>query len=292
MSGTVYALSLAAALLWGLSPSFTKRGIVSGGTSLQGSLVVVSVGMMCYLAATAATGGLAGLTGLSPTTYAVFIASGAIGSFSWLAYFVGVDRVGASVGEASFTTHPLFATVVAFVLLGEALSLLTAVGVTVIVVGLAVVATSEGGDREGWQWYELVFPLSAAAAYAVSNVVRRFGLTQTAATTLEALTINVVATVVVLLLYAAVTRQRALVPPAESLRHFLVSGVVSAVAFLLLFEALARGSVAVVSAIAGLAPVFATLIAAVFLTDVERVTRGIAVGVALVFAGVVLITTA
>lgn len=292
MSGSVYVLSLVAALLWGVGPSLTKRGIVNGGTSLQGSLVVVGVGLVCYLAVTAVTGGLAGLSRLSPTTYAVFLTSGALGAFSWLVYFAAVDRLGASVGEAGFTTHPLFATVVAFVVLGEALSPLTALGVTVVVAGLVVVAASDGGDREGWRLYELGFPLSAAAAHAVSNVVRRFGLTRTPVTTLEAITVNVVATFLVLLLYAAATRQRALRPSPGSFRYFLGSGLVSAVAFLLLFEAFARGSVAVVSAIAGLAPVFATVVAAVFLADVERVTRGVLAGVTLVFAGVVLITTA
>jgi drug/metabolite transporter (DMT)-like permease len=251
----------------------------------------VGVGLVCYLVATAVTGGLSELTRLSPVTYAAFVASGAVGAFAWLAYFAGLDRVGASVGEAGFTTHPLFATVIAFVVLGEALSPPTVLGITVVVAGLVVVATSEGGDREGWHRYELAFPLVAAAAHAVSNVVRRFGLTRTSVTTLEAITINVVATFLVLLIYAAATRDRNLAPPTDSFRYFLASGLVSAVAFLLLFEAFARGSVAVVSAIAGLAPVFATLIAAVFLADVERVTRGVLGGVVLVFVGVVLITT-
>jgi len=290
VSGSVYVLSLAAALLWGVSPTFTKRGIVSGGTSLQGSLVVVGVGVVCYLGATVATDGLAGLVRLSPTTYAVFLASGALGSFAWLAYLTGVDRVGASVSEAGFNVHPLVATVVAFVVLGERLSSLTALGIVVIAAGLGVVATSNGGDRGGWRPYELVFPLSAAGAYAVSNVVRRFGLTRTPVTTLEAITINVVATFVALLVYAVLTRERDLAPSAEPFRNFAASGLVSAVAFLLLFEAFARGSVAVVSAIAGLSPVFATVVAALFLADVERVTRGVVAGVVLVFAGVVLIT--
>jgi drug/metabolite transporter (DMT)-like permease len=47
-----------------------------------------------------------------------------------------------------------------------------------------------------------------------------------------------------------------------------------------------------VSALSGLSPVVATIVAAVLLADVERVTRGVVAGAALVVCGTTLITLA
>ncbi|MFC4248771.1 EamA family transporter [Natribaculum luteum] len=288
----VYLFALLAALFWGASPVLTKSGIVRGGTSLQGSLVVVAVGTICYFASLAVLGDVTDLLSLSPIAVLVFTSSGAAGAVAWMASFTGVDRVGASINSAGFNTHPLFATVIALLFLGEAMSLQTTFGIVVIVVGLTVVATSKGGDKAGWDIAELVFPLSAAAAYAVSNVVRRYGLTRTSVTTLEAITVNAIATLAALLVYAAVARDRQLVPPVDALRPFIWSGLLSAFALFFLFEAFARGSVAIVSALSGLSPVVATVVSAVVLTDIERVTLGIATGVSLVVCGATLITLA
>lgn len=288
----VHLFALLAALMWGISPVFTKSGIVRGGTSLQGAVTVVAVGAGCYLVGLAVRGDIGALLTLSPLALLLFAASGTMGAAAWLASFVGVDRVGASINTAGFNTHPLFATVVALSVLGETLSLQTTFGIVVLVVGLAVVAASKGGDRSGWDLIDLVFPLSAAAAYALSNVVRRYGLTSTTVTTLEAITVNAFATLVALLVYAAATSDRQLVPPRDSLRAFVSSGFLSAVALFSLFEAFARGSVAVVSALSGLSPVVATVVSAVFLADVERVTLGVVTGAGLVVCGATLITIA
>jgi DME family drug/metabolite transporter len=287
---TVHLFALAAALLWGISPVFTKRGIVRGGTSFHGSLTVVTAGAGCYLVGLAIRGNLEGLLTLSPLAVLLFVLSGVIGASVWLGFFAGVDRVGASIATAGFSTHPLFAAVIALVALGESLSPLTAGGVVILVAGLVLVASSNGGDRSGWTLRDLVFPLSAAAAYAVSNVIRRHGLTATPATPLEAITINVVASLVVLLGYALVTRERQRRPSAASVRAFVASGLLSAVALLSLFEAFARGSVAVVSALSGLSTVVTTAVTAVFLADVERITRAVVTGACLVVCGTALIT--
>jgi uncharacterized membrane protein len=286
----LFVFSLAPALLWGISPTFTKRGLVGGGTSLQASVVVVTVGAVCYWLGLVALGDPSHLRMLSVRSVAIFSVSGVVGAVAWLASFTGVKRVGASVNTAGFNTHPLFATLVAFVWLRETLSVQTVVGIGVVVVGLATVAASKGGDRGGWRRRDLAFPVLAAIAYSVSNVVRRFGLTTTTARTLEAIAINAVATLVVLLVYAAVVREQRVLPPRSSLYNFLVSGTLSAFALFFLFEAFARGPVAIVSALSGLSPVVATLVAAVTLSDVERVTAGVVAGAAFVVVGATLIT--
>jgi drug/metabolite transporter (DMT)-like permease len=52
-----------------------------------------------------------------------------------------------------------------------------------------------------------------------------------------------------------------------------------------MFEAFARGPVAIVDPLVGVAPLFTTVFAAAFLRDLERVTVGIVVGALLIVLG-------
>ncbi|WP_053947009.1 DMT family transporter [Halolamina sediminis] len=291
----VYALALVPALLWGFSPVLSKRGMAAGGTSLQASLVVVVVDSGLYLLALAVLRGGSAFAGLSVETVGVFVVAGVFGTaLGRLATFAGVDRVGASVNSAGVSARPLFATLLAVGFLGEPAALTTAVGVVVLVVGLAVLALGKGGDIGGWESYELLFPVGAAVCFAIGNVLRRYGLTSSGVTSLEAVAINEVAALAVLAGYA-VARGRLgefRDAPRETWAYFAGSGTITAVALLSLFAALGhpQGTVAIVDPLAATAPLFTTAFAYFLLGDLERVTRGVVVGAALIVLGVALVT--
>lgn len=292
----VYALALLPALLWGFEPVVSKRALALGGTPVQASLVVVLVDSSLYWL------GLIGLSvvrggpvvgPLSPTIVGVFLVAGVVGTaIGRLAVFAGVQRVGASVNSAVISARPLFATLLALVALGEPLSASTAAGVVVIVVGLVVLSTARGGDIRGWTARDLVFPLTAAAAFAVGNVLRRFGLTTSPASALEAVALNETAALVAVVAYVLVQRPDHLSAPRETYGYFAVSGVITAGGLLSLFAAFAipEGRVALVDPLVATAPLFTAVFAAVFLRDLERVTRGVVVGGLLVVGGVALVT--
>ena len=288
----VLALALVPAVLWGASPIVSKRGMAAGGSSLQASLVVVVVDSTLYWLALFALHGANPLAGLSPSTLGLFAFAGLVGtSLGRLATFTGVDRVGASVNSAGVSTRPLFATALAAVWLGESVTTATVVGVLVLVGGLVVLALAKGGDVSRWEPRDLLFPVAAACAFAVGNVVRRFGLTTTDASTLQAVTVNETAALVGLVGYAlAKNRRDVLAAPKRTYGFFALSGTLTAFALLSLFEALDRGSVALVDPLAGTAPLFTTVFAAAFLRDLERVTRGVVAGAALVVVGAGVIT--
>lgn len=291
----VYALALLPALLWGFSPVLSKRGMAAGGTSLQASLVVVLVDSTLYLVALAVLHGGSAFAGLTTETLAVFLLAGIFGTaLGRLATFAGVDRVGASVNSAGVSARPLFATVLAVLFLGEAASISTAVGVVVLVIGLAALALAKGGDISGWEPYELLFPVAAAVCFAVGNVLRRYGLTSSDVSSLEAVALNEMAALVVLVGYAVARGRLSEVrnAPRETWGYFAGSGTITAVALLSLFAAFGHpaGTVAVVDPLAATAPLFTTVFAYFLLSDLERVTRGVVVGAALVVLGVALVT--
>lgn len=290
----VIGLALVPALLWGFSPVLSKRGMAGGGSALQASLIVVIVDGTIYWLALAL--GLGGNAFAGATTYAigVFIVAGVVGTaLGRLATFTGVHRVGASINSAGISTRPMFATVLALVWLGEPVELKTAVGVLVLVVGLVVLALGKGGDIRGWRTVDLFFPLAAASLFAIGNVIRRYGLTRTALTPLEAVAINEAAAFVVLAAYVVASGRRDIfAAPKTTYLYFSGSALFTAVALLALFAAFAMegGRVALVDPLTATAPLFTTLFAFFLLKDLERVTRAVVAGAGLIVVGAALIT--
>lgn len=290
---TVVLLALVPAVLWGFSPVLSKRGMAGGGSSLQAALVVVVVDTALYWGALVVRQGVDVFASVAPRALLVFGGAGVVGTaLGRLATFAGVDRVGASINSAGVSTRPLFATLLAVGFLGETATPATVVGILVLVVGLVVLTLSKGGDVGGWRPVHILYPVAAAAAFGLGNVLRRYGLETFPETTLlEAVALNETAALLVLGGYAvAGTRTDILSAPRRTYLYFAGSGTLTAVALLALYAALARGTVVVVDPLAATAPLFTTVFAGILLSDLERVTRGIVAGATLVVVGAAIVT--
>lgn len=146
----VISLALLPAILWGFAPILDKRGMAASGSSVQASLVVVVVDSTIYWIMIALFCRGSAFSELSVEVLAIFAFAGVIGTaLGRVAIFVGVDRVGASLNGAILSARPLFATLIALVVLGEPLGPVTAIEIVVLVSGLALLAASRGGDLEG-----------------------------------------------------------------------------------------------------------------------------------------------
>lgn len=290
----VYILALLSALLWGFNPILDKWGMNSGGNALQAALVVAVTDSFLFWLALLILNGTTLFSGLTLETLGIFVFSGVVATgFGRLAVFPGIDRLGASINNAGVSTRPLFATILALIWLGASISLQTAVGILVLVSGLILLTLSKGGDIRGWRSLDLLFPLGAAALFALGNVVRRYGLIQTPITPLEAATINETAGLVALAGYALGRgRWNVLSAPRQTYAYFAGSGLLTAGALLALLTALAApaGRIVIVDPLAATAPLFTTLFAYLLLRDLERVTRGVVVGAALIVIGGAAIT--
>lgn len=287
----VVLAALLAAMFWGMEPVLSKRGFVHGADTLYFGLLVVATGALTFWGVLLATG--SGIS-ISPSGIVIFAVGGLIGTaLGRVTNLVGVDRVGASINSAIVATNPVIATVLAFFFLGESITLIQAGGVIVVVTGLIRLTIARGGDLGGWQPRELVFPLAAAAAFGAGNVIRRFGLVVTSADPMQAIAVNESAALVMLVAYAVAIRDTGIPPlPARAYGFFIASGLASALGLLMLFVALQSGRVAIVTTLSGTSTLFATALSAFVLRDLERVSRGIVVGAALVVVGVGLIAFA
>jgi len=290
---TVVVLALVPALLWGFTPVIEKRALSGGGVPLQAAVTVIGVDAAIYVLLLVARGEVPFLD-LSLGTLAVFVLAGFFGTaIGRIAIFAGNARVGASISSAVVSARPLFATALAIGFLGEDVTLATVAGVVVLAVGLAVLSLARGGDLEGWEPRELLVPLVAAICFAVGNVLRRFGLLTEEVSALEAVALNEVAALLVLLAYAAIRGRRDLLTrPPRTYAVFGASGVITAVALLSMFTAfsLPGGQVALVDPLMATAPLFTLVFSAVLLRDLERVSVGVVAGAVLVVIGVALVT--
>jgi drug/metabolite transporter (DMT)-like permease len=287
----IVAVAMVPAVLWGFTPVIEKRALSDGGTPLQATATVVIVDSTIYLAAILLLEP-APLDGITLATLGVFAFAGAVGTaLGRIAIFAGNERVGASISSAVLSARPLFATALAVGFLGEPLSMPTAVGIAVLVVGLGILVVAKGGDLDGWQPRDLLVPL--AAAFAVGNVTRRYGLEMGNATPLEAVAVNELAALLALAAFLAATGRRdVLQKPPRTYLVFAVSGTITAVALLSMFTALDApdGRVAVVDPLVATAPLATIAFSTIWLRDLERVTRGVLAGVLLVVLGAALVT--
>lgn len=293
----VYVLALAPAFLWGFGPILDKRAMSEGGAPLQATVVVLFVDILLFALALVVQWTLDGkvpLVDLPLWVLGLFVLGGIFGTaIGRLATFAGVRLLGASVNSAAISARPLFATIFAVGLLGESPTMLTLAGVVVLVFGLVLLTVGKGGDIRGWESKYLVFPIVAAAAFGIGNVIRRYGLTATDATVLEALFLNEVTALAILGGFALVRRREQLTgAPRRTYGLFAASGVITAFALFSLFAALAHpaGRVVIVDPLTATAPLFTTIFSYFLLRDLERVTPSVVGGAALIVVGAVLVT--
>jgi len=289
---SVVLLSLASGLFWGVGPIFSKLGMERGGRSERATFIVLSVGAVIFWGISLGVGGgLEAFGGLPLVAVSAFVVSGLCGtSLAWLLWFRGVDRVGASVSNVVFYSQPLFAVILAALVLGEQLTPTAVVGVGLVVGGIALLSVS--GDRAVGSWTRgaLLFPLAAAILAAGGTVLNRFGFRISTVSPLEAATVNLTSALPLLVGYTVVVRRGALTGISRSDLYFVGSGLANAAALFTMFAALETGPVVLVAPVVGTSPLFTTLFAYVLLRDVEQVTRQTVASAALTVAGVAVIS--
>jgi drug/metabolite transporter (DMT)-like permease len=112
-----------------------------------------------------------GQVDLSSRALGLFLA-GAIGaSFGKVFYYRGIDLVGASKATSVKNGSPLLTVILAVLFLGEEMSWFIVAGVTLIVVGIAVLSQAQTSPAAGAGRFEyLLFPLIAASASASTDL--------------------------------------------------------------------------------------------------------------------------
>ncbi len=280
MSIDIYIAALAAAVVWGIDPVLSKRGMAHGGHALQAAFAVITIGTVLFWSALLLTEGIDAVLSISPRTALIFLGGGVLGTtLGRISFYIGIDKVGASIAGIGASTLPAFAAILALVFLSEPLSTIHSMGIFLVVVGLSLLAVSKGGNISGWSFKDLVLPVFAGFAFGLGQVIRRFGLVETPATVLQAIALNDTAAFLGLFLFLFFFRRDLLrLPSLPATSYFAAAGIISSIGLFLAFTALDLGRVAIVSTLISTAGLFTVLLSFLFLRDLERITKKVVIG--------------
>jgi uncharacterized membrane protein len=200
-------------------------------------------------------------------------------------------RMGPSVAGALANLAPLFAVLSAMVFLHDEPSLLQAVGIAAIIVGILMLSVDRRWLGVSWSYWAVAFPIGAAAISGFTSLITKLGLASWPnpfAATLIGYTVSGV-------VIASIVTARPAGRPAQyhraGLLWFALVGICNSIGVLALYSALARGSVLVVSPLVATYPLVTVgLTAAIFRSVQTSVT--VLAGVATTVAGVIFLIAA
>jgi drug/metabolite transporter (DMT)-like permease len=186
---------------------------------------------------------------------------------------------------------PLFAILLAFVILGEALRLGQILALAVILVGVLSLTGSRPSVPGSFGSWHLVLPLIGAALRGFIQPVIKLGLARWPSPFAAVLIGYLVSATVVVVAWRVRGGRWRPVATRHGVLSFAAVGVVNGLAVLLMYAALARGTVALVAPLVATYPLVTVAASALVLHAVDLRLR-IAAGAALTVAGVVLLLVA
>jgi uncharacterized membrane protein len=279
----VVALALLSSFVLASATILIRLGLRGGGpyTGYWINLVVGTAGV--WLAVALTGGGEVSASGV-----AYFVLAGLVGTVAGrLLRFFAIDAVGASVTAALMNLTPLVSSALAFLLLGERVTVPVVLGILVLVVGTTLV--SAGGQRVGVRPGQLLLPVLSAVCLGLVAVIRKVGLTDTGP--VVGFAVNVTTALVAFTGFLLVSGQReAMACRGRHLAIFVAAGIAENLSVLLVVVALSMGTVSVVAPLASVSPIFVLALSLVFLRDIEALNGWIVLGTFLTVAGAGLIT--
>ncbi len=231
--------------------------------------------------------------------FAAFAVAGVFaGYLGRLGYFRAVEMVGPSRASAVQNSSPLFALVLAWIVLGQSLDWAQVACMVLVVVGLVAIGSrgSAAGVGEGAAGRTLlaralVVGLGSAAAYGVGNVMRGFAIERWDEAVVGAVAGAVVATTAYLLVHRAARAGLRTARSADrrGLALWGVSGSLMICGQASVIAATAHLPVAVVVAVSAATPVVVVPVSAVLGRGLEGLTPVVAAGALTITTGVALL---
>lgn len=278
-------LALCAALFFGIAQVLLKRALVYSKPLISAAISVTATAACVWV--------LAGVHDSPALIFdekiIPFLLAGLVApALARLLLIVGLQRIGVSRSSSLVATAPLFAVAIAIFALSERPSPALLIGIVAVVAGTVLLALRNAGENH-WQRRDLMLPILAAFGFAVRDVLSRYGLEGFPHPVVGGAAITTTSTVV---LWIFVSVWHANGRPDLNWRgvSFVVaSGVSEGIAYGLLLNALAIGSVSVVSPLIHAQGLFTVMLAAIFLRDLERVTWRTVLATCLIIAGVLVV---
>jgi len=210
--------------------------------------------------------------------------------FARALFYEGITRIGVARAGPLRGSEPLFAAVIAVLILKERPSLQVYAGTVLIVTSLWLISGKQQHEAK-WRYLDALFPISAALISAISQTLRKQALKIVPDPFVAVAMVTTVSLILLLGFVLFTGRREQFRMDRTSLLFFLGSALVATSAQVANFIALGRGEMSVIIPLLNTTPLFSVFFSALFLRNVETVNLRIICGAALMVGGVVLITS-
>jgi len=234
------------------------------------------------------------LNTLNPEGLLLFIAAGLLApGIARLFYFKGMQTAGISTNASIFATYPIYTSIMAVLLLGEALSIEHWIGIVCVIAGVILIgrninnndAHTKRTSKKG-----LIVPVIGSLAIAFSQIVRKESLNIYNQPLLGIAMGYTTALIVYLLVMVFSKTSRTRKFSRQDLHLFWKPGVGIAAGWLLSFLALSQEMVSIVVPILQTELLFILLFAYIFLRNLERISFKLIANALLIVVGVIFIS--
>jgi drug/metabolite transporter (DMT)-like permease len=287
LSGRVEAdiLALIAAIGWAVNGILVRKG--SRYSSVTSAVFLSLLATVTFLWSISWWFFPAGFTRSPALLY--FVLGGMIQpAFVRFLNYTGISRLGVSRSQSIRAVTPLFASIIALIVLHERPGTRVYAAILLTVIGIALLSYRREGEFD-WRSIDLLFPLSAAILAAFSQNLRKAGLIILH----NPLVAAAITTSTSLAVFAFVIwlsgNIRSLLPRRESLRFYGIAALISMTSQILSFAALSQGDVSVIVTLTSTSPLFTVAFSAIFLKDQEKVDLMVVTGVINLVAAILII---
>ena len=170
------ALALLSAMSFGLSQILVRKNLGKSNFVYISLTVTIMGNIILWPLALAFTD----LSTVNPEGLLLFIVAGLLApGIARLFYFKGMETAGISANASIFATYPLYTSITAVLLLGEALTAENWMGLACIIVGVIFVGRSLNNVRTNHKNTSkkgFIVPVLGSFAIAFSQLVRKEGL--------------------------------------------------------------------------------------------------------------------
>jgi drug/metabolite transporter (DMT)-like permease len=286
-------LALISGLGFGSSAIFARVGM-QGVSPLASTFISVSVSFLPAIIL-ALVFAISDIKDLPPVAIALFLALGAINFLGGrnLSY-QAIGRIGAARATAILGTAAVFASIFAITLTGERPHVVVLLGTLVVVGGLAAAlgkTVFEVGNTGKAALVGYLMALGAAACYGGTNVFAK-ELTEEYGSPLMISAFSLFFGIVLLWPIAGKEAIRTVRQSRHDPKFVFfagLSGLAAATGVICLYYALQRSDVAVISPIVSANPLVTLLLAQLFISRLEELTRSLFIGTGVVVVGVMLV---
>lgn len=234
------------------------------------------------------------LSTVNPEGLLLFVLAGLLApGIVRLLYFKGMETAGISANATIFATYPLYTSIAAVLLLGEALTAENWIGLVCIIVGVISVGRilnkGENGSRNATK-KGLIVPIACSLAFAFSYIMRKEAL-NIYNQPLLGVTVGYTSSLLVYLLVIAFSNHTGTSRFSRNdIKMFWKPGVGTTMTLLLSFFALSQEMVSIVAPVLQTELLFILLFTYIFLRKIEKLSPKLVASSLLIVAGVILIS--